>query len=97
MRTWQPGFFEVAGGRLRYHRTGGDGPPLVLSHGLTDNGLCWSRFAAAMESDFDIIMLDARGHGESSKAPDGALHEPAADIAAAIDQLGLELPVVMGH
>ncbi len=97
MTTWRSGSVEVAGGRLTYHRTGGDGPPLVLSHGLTDNGLCWSRFAAAVELDFDAIMLDARGHGGSAKAPSDMRHEPAWDIAAAIDQLGLERPIVMGH
>ena len=35
------GAIPVTGGHLAYHRTGGDKPALVLSHGLTDNGLCW--------------------------------------------------------
>jgi N-formylmaleamate deformylase len=87
----------VTGGALAYHRTGGGGPPMVLSHGLTDNGLCWSRFAAAMAPDFDVIMLDARGHGESSRIDAADPRDPALDIAEAVEALGLDQPVVIGH
>ena len=97
MRPWQSRTVAISGGYLAYHRTGGPGPVLVLSHGLTDNGLCWSRFAAAMESDFDIVMLDARGHGESSRLPASEPHDSGQDIAEAIDRLALHSPVVMGH
>ncbi len=95
--TWRAGTVPVAGGSLAYHQTGGRGPPMVLSHGLTDNGLCWSRFAAAMAPDFDVIMLDARGHGNSSRINDADPHDPALDIADAIEALGLVQPVVIGH
>jgi pimeloyl-ACP methyl ester carboxylesterase len=70
---------------------------LVLSHGLTDNGLCWSRFAAAMADAFDVVMIDARGHGDSARIPTGAPFDPARDLAEAIAALGLQRPVVMGH
>jgi len=94
--VWSSGRVEVSGGHLAYHRTGGDGPALVLSHGLTDNGLCWQRLAEALAPDFDIIMLDARGHGDSSRMPAGG-HDPAQDIAEATERLGLVRPIVMGH
>lgn len=94
---WQPGTVAVPGGHLAYHRTGGSGPSLLLSHGLTDNGLCWSRVAKALEADYDIIMLDARGHGESSRLRAGEDHDPARDIAEAIVNLDLKSPIVMGH
>ncbi|WP_304190971.1 alpha/beta fold hydrolase [Phenylobacterium aquaticum] len=95
--SWRSGTVEISGGRLAFHRTGGSGPALLLSHGLTDNGLCWFRLAAALASDFDVIMLDARGHGESSRIRSEAAHDSGRDIAEAIDQLGLINPVVMGH
>jgi pimeloyl-ACP methyl ester carboxylesterase len=97
MTAWATGTVAVTGGVLAYHRTGGHGPALVLSHGLTDNGLCWSRLAAALEDRFDVIMLDARGHGDSSGLPVGAPHDPARDIAEAVEAFGLERPIVMGH
>jgi N-formylmaleamate deformylase len=94
---WTVGATPVTGGELVYHRTGGAGPALVLSHGLTDNGLCWSRFAAEMAGDFDVIMIDARGHGGSARPTAGVVMDPAGDLAEAIAALGLENPIVMGH
>lgn len=96
---WTSGEVDVSGGRLAYHRTGGEGPPLVLSHGLTDNGLCWTRLAEALVPDYDVIMLDARGHGESSRVgPSGMSPEtPGQDIAEAILALGLRDVIAMGH
>ena len=96
---WPSGEIEVTGGRLAYHRTGGGGPAIVLSHGLTDNGLCWARLAEALSPDFDLILLDARGHGASS--PPGnegiAPETPGRDLAEAIKGLGLSRVIAMGH
>jgi N-formylmaleamate deformylase len=97
LNSWQSGTVLVSGGHLAFHRTGGSGPALVLSHGLTDNGLCWSRVAAALAPEFDIVMLDARGHGRSSRICVDAPQDPGQDIAEAIDALGLASPILMGH
>lgn len=96
-RGWTAGVAPVSGGALVYHRTGGRGPALVLSHGLTDNGLCWSRFAAEMARDFDVIMIDARGHGGSTRPVAGTGLDPVQDLVEAIAAMGLEDPIVMGH
>ena len=48
MGDWQTGIVEANGVRLHYTRTGGDKPPVVLAHGVTDDGLCWSPVAAAL-------------------------------------------------
>jgi N-formylmaleamate deformylase len=84
--------------RLHYYRTGGNKPPLVLSHGFTDSGLCWTRVAQALEGDFDVVMYDARGHGLSS-APDAGYNgmDRADDLAGLIGTLGLERPTIAGH
>lgn len=94
---WSVGAASVTGGELVYHRTGGGGPALVLSHGLTDNGLCWSRFAAEMAGDFDVIMIDARGHGASARPTARVVMDTARDLGEVIASLGLENPIVMGH
>lgn len=96
MTGWRAGNILVPGGHLTYHRTGG-GQPLLLSHGLTDNGLCWRRLAVALEANFDVIMLDARGHGGSARVPDTGAYDPAADIKEAIEALALEAPILIGH
>lgn len=89
----------VANGiRLHYYRTGGNKPPLVMVHGITDNGLCWTRLARALEPEYDVIMYDARGHGLSDAPEDGYSYEDhAADLAGLIGALGLVRPRLMGH
>ena len=56
--AWATGAVVVDGVRLNYHRTGGDGKPvLVLLHGITDDGLCWTRVARDLEADHDIVKI----------------------------------------
>lgn len=91
------GSASVSGGHIAWHRTGGPGPALVLSHGLSDNGLCWSRFVALLPPMLDVVMLDARGHGGSSRFIERDPFDPARDLAEAMDGLGLQSAVIMGH
>lgn len=95
---WASGDVDSGGIRIHYHRTGGNKPPVVLAHGITDSGLCWSRLAHALEANYDLIMVDARGHGDSDKPQAGySPKDHAGDLAAVIQQLGLERPVIIGH
>lgn len=98
MSEWLDGDVIANGIRIHYHRTGGGRPPLVLSHGFSDAGLCWTRLARALEADYDVIMPDARGHG-LSEAPEGGYDSEtrAADLAELIRALGLNKPAVAGH
>jgi N-formylmaleamate deformylase len=83
---------------LHYHRTGGTGPVLVLSHGVTDDGLCWMPVIQALGDAFDVIMPDARGHGGSGTPSDGyAMDRQADDLAGLIRALSLDRPFVGGH
>ncbi len=98
MNPWHTGSVEVDGLTIHYTRTGGVKPPLVLLHGFSDDGLCWTPVARALEARFDIIMVDARGHGRSD-APEhgyGPL-EHASDLAGVITALGLDRPPILGH
>ena len=95
---WFESYVFVNGIQLHYYRTGGDKPAVVLAHGVTDNGLCWTRLAKALEPDYDLIMVDARGHGLSDK-PDhryGASNQ-ANDLAQLIQALKLNQPAIIGH
>lgn len=98
MSDWQSGYVESNGIRLHYTRTGGTKPPLVLAHGVTDDGLCWTPVADSLATDYDVVMVDARGHGRSDAPEHG--YDPttqAADLAGAIAGLGLHRPVILGH
>lgn len=96
------GFFEgmcrANGIDIHYWRTGGKKPPVVLLHGLTDNGACWFPLARALRGEFDLIMPDARGHGRSSAPERGYTFEiQAEDVAQFLQALRVESPVLVGH
>jgi pimeloyl-ACP methyl ester carboxylesterase len=92
------GRVQANGIETYYRRTGGERPPVVLLHGITDNGACWTRLARDLEADYDLIMPDARGHGRSAVPEAGYRSEDrAADAVALIAALGLDRPVVLGH
>ncbi|OZB02734.1 MAG: hypothetical protein B7X67_19225, partial [Rhizobiales bacterium 39-66-18] len=77
------------------------GPPVLFIHGYSQSGLCWRR---QVESDtlahLRLVTFDLRGHGASAKPLEPAHYQQdsrwAGDIAALIDQLELERPVVVG-
>lgn len=95
---WVTGTCKANGVDIHYLRTGSNKPPLVLLHGLMTNGTCWIPLARALETDYDVIMPDARGHGNSS-VPDHGYHynDLAADVIDLIDTLGLPSPLLLGH
>lgn len=98
MADWQEGTLTPNGVQLHYWRTGGEKTPLVMAHGLSDNGLAWSRLAHVLAPTFDLIMVDARGHGLSDKPETGyAPTEHMRDLAGVIEALQLERPIVIGH
>ncbi|MBN1284594.1 MAG: alpha/beta hydrolase [Anaerolineae bacterium] len=98
MSDWSAHDITVNSINIHYHRTGGNKPPLVLAHGFTDDGLCWSRLARDLEADHDLIMYDARGHGRSSRLADLTTRpDLAGDLAALVEALGLEKPGALGH
>jgi pimeloyl-ACP methyl ester carboxylesterase len=99
MTQWFEGDVHANGITIHYYRTGGaNKPPILLLHGITDNGLCWSRVAHDLEGSYDVIMTDARGHGHSS-GPATGFSTPllADDAAAVIRALELHKPVLYGH
>jgi pimeloyl-ACP methyl ester carboxylesterase len=98
MAAWQSGYVQVNGLRLHYTRTGGDKPPVVLAHGFSDDGLCWTPVAEVLEPDYDVIMVDARGHGRSDAPEQGySTADMASDLRGVIQELHLHRPAVMGH
>jgi pimeloyl-ACP methyl ester carboxylesterase len=98
MAEWFSGDVSANGITIHYYRTGGGRPPLVLSHGSTDDGLCWTRVARALEGNYDAIMPDARGHGLSEAPETGySAQNRAADLAGLIRALGLEQAAIGGH
>jgi pimeloyl-ACP methyl ester carboxylesterase len=97
---WSDGFVYANGIRIHYyHAVPAPGKPVILAiHGVMDTGLTWASVAAKLQADYDIYMLDTRGHGLSdpfTSADDR--NTLLKDVVAAAQQLGLEKPILMGH
>ena len=95
---WTDGYVTANGIRLHYWRTGGAKPVLVMAHGSSDDGLCWTSLDRELTDRYDVIMFDARGHGLSDP-PTAAdpVDVQVEDLAGLIKALKLEKPILMGH
>jgi pimeloyl-ACP methyl ester carboxylesterase len=97
---WAEGSVEANGARHHYWRTGGDGDKavVVLLHGILAGGLTWTRVAKALDPDFDLVLLDARGHGGTVGSVEGYSYATLTqDVVGVIAALGLERPSLLGH
>lgn len=98
MDQWTTGYLVSHGTKLHYYRTGGSKHPLVLIHGITDDGLCWTPVAELLTNEYDVVMVDVRAHGKSDAPDSGYDYKTIADeIVGLINELKLEHPLVMGH
>lgn len=98
MTYWNTAVCETNGINIHYTRTGGNKQPLVLLHGLMAKGRCWKGLAHVLEKEYDVIMPDARGHGNSSVPDFGYRYEDHAnDVAGLINTLRLSPPILLGH
>lgn len=78
-------------------RWSGEGPALVFLHGLNNNAWMWARCASLLPGR-ELVSLSLRGHGGSDAPADGyGLDATTADVAAALDALGLERVHLAGH
>ncbi|MBN1668293.1 MAG: alpha/beta hydrolase [Anaerolineales bacterium] len=92
------GFIHNGPVRIHYERSGGGLAPIVLCHGITDNGRCLLRLAEHLAGRFEVVFYDARGHGRSDAPSTGyTANDHAGDLAALVDTLGLEDPILYGH
>jgi pimeloyl-ACP methyl ester carboxylesterase len=84
------------GTTIAYTETG-DGPPLVLVHGITESHRAWDPILPALAERWHVVALDLRGHGDSDR------HDPydpitlAGDVAAVVAAAGVSDPLVVGH
>ena len=76
----------------------GDGPPLVLVHGIGCSHRDWLPVARRLARRHCVLAWDARGHG-SCRPVHGSitLARLAEDLAEMLDHFGLERPVLVGH
>src|SRR5947209_2455183 len=86
------------GVRLAYRDSGGDGPSVLLLHGLAGHAGEWAETTAWLRPRYRVVASDARGHGRSERDPrDVSRDALVADAAFLIERLGLEPAIVIGQ
>lgn len=85
-------FFEVEG----------QGPPIVLAHGLTGDITFWRGYGYVdqLKDSFTVILFDARGHGQSDKPHEAAAYDyqlMGGDVLAILDALEINQANYWGY
>lgn len=94
---WTTGTVSTGDVDLQYYRTG-DGPPLVMAHGMYNNGRRWVPLGSDLADDYDVIAYDARGHGRSDAPETGYdIETRVADLVGVVNGLDLTDPILVGH
>lgn len=89
---------DVGGLELAYEVAGAPGaPPMVLLHGLGGRASGWNTVTPALATRFRVYAFDARGHGDSDWPGEYSFALMAADMTAALDNLGLSEVTLVGH
>jgi pimeloyl-ACP methyl ester carboxylesterase len=70
--------------------TSGEGPPLVLVHGLLGDHTRWEAMRPHLEPHFTVHAMDRRGRGASGDAPEYAFERECEDVDAVIDAVAEE-------
>lgn len=95
--------FATAPDGVRIHyELEGDGPPLVLQHGLLSSLESWRRrgYVERLAPSYQLVLIDSRGHGESDKPDDPEAYElrtRVVDVASVLHDAGIETAHYMGY
>ncbi|MGR8918346.1 MAG: alpha/beta fold hydrolase [Gammaproteobacteria bacterium] len=89
----------VAGGSLAVARWPGDGPTLLLVHGISASHLNWVPVMRALPAGrFNVLAPDLRGRGASSSLPGPyGFERHVADLCALVDALDTGPVTYVGH
>lgn len=97
---WSEGYAHANGARLHYYHAvpAPDKPVIVMVHGVTDNGLCWTTLTWKLQDSYNIYMLDTRSHGLSDPiAPTDDGDTLIKDVVAFVKAMRFDKPILMGH
>lgn len=97
---WSDGYVYANGIRIHYYHAvpAPEKPVIVMVHGVTDIGLCWTTLTWKLQDLYDIYMVDTRGHGLSDPftvSDDG--ETLVKDVVEFVHAMNFEKPILMGH
>ncbi len=97
---WLDGYVYANGIRIHYyHAVPAPGKPvIVMIHGVTDNGLCWTTLTWKLQDSYDIYMPDTRGHGFTDPFTcNDDSSTLVKDVVEFVHAMNFHKPILMGH
>ncbi|BAL07549.1 MULTISPECIES: alpha/beta fold hydrolase [Bradyrhizobium] len=95
-RATQSGFAPVNGIKVWY-ATFGRGEPVLLLHGGLANANYWGHQVRALQRHYQVIVMDSRGHGRSSRNQEPYGYDlMASDVVALLDHLKIRKAAIVG-
>lgn len=86
-----------AGSARLFVEKAGQGPPVVLIHGLGGATTVYDGQAAALARDHTVLRYDLSGHGRSPQAGPAAIDRWVAELTALLDAEGLQETAIVAH
>jgi pimeloyl-ACP methyl ester carboxylesterase len=80
-----------------HYKAIGNGPPLVILHGLFGSWHNWAPVARELSDRFRVLLVDQRNHGDSFHAAPLDYGHLAGDVLRLLDALAIPRMVLLGH
>jgi pimeloyl-ACP methyl ester carboxylesterase len=94
---FEPWEMELHGHRVIY-RVAGNGPPVVLIHGMVNSSRHWEEVALRLAGRYTVIAPDLIGHGDSAAVRgDYSIGAHAASIRDMLAVIGIDRATIVGH
>lgn len=91
-------FVAVSDGGRVHAAQSGQGPPVVLVHGVTLSMATWALQVRSLSTSHRVIIVDQRGHGQSLAGSSGfSMERMGQDVLEVLQALEVEQAVLVGH
>lgn len=88
---------QSSDGAIIYYESKGQGSPILFIHGFTMSSKVWDKQMDKLSQNYQVIRMDLRAHGNSSKALHGhTIPQYARDAMAVINDLKLKRVTLVG-
>lgn len=80
-----------------FFRKFGEGPAIIIVHGLYGASDNWVSIARQLSSDYEVFLIDQRNHGRSPHSSTHTYADMKEDLREFMDDQGIEKAVLIGH
>lgn len=89
-------YLERQGAMVYFEEHGQEGTPLVLLHSLGTSSRLWDRQIASFKETFRIVVVDARGHGNTRSSDPFSMRDCALDVVEVLKHLNIPSAHILG-